>query len=164
MLIIEDGNIVEDANSFATVEECIAYCNARNLTITEVEETVEKLLIRAMDYLHSIEQRFQGIREDAEQELCFPRLEVYFYENDVSGAIPKNLKNAQCRLAYDFSQDDLQANGTGKEVIEEGVGALKVVYAPSGNASPQVEPVAALALLKPLFKSGAGSAFIPNVR
>lgn len=164
MLTIEDGTIVANADSFATVIECTAYCAKRGLTISAVESEVERLLILAMDYINSLESKFQGFRYDDEQELCFPRMGITVYENDISGAIPKMLKEAQCRLAFDFSENDLLATGSGREVLEEGVGALKVVYAPSGNTAPQAEPVAALAILKPLFKVQTGSAFIPNVR
>lgn len=164
MLTIEDGTVVAGANSFVTVAECRTYCSERGLELPVNDLQVEKLLILSVDYITSLETDFQGFRAYLEQELPFPRLGVTVHGNDLSGLIPKTLKNAQSRLAFDFSQDDLFATGSGREVLQEGVGPLKVVYAQTGNTAPQVEPVAAIALLKPLFSFAAGSAFIPNVR
>ena len=73
-IIIEDGTNVEGANSFVTVEECRAFAEARGLTLPVDDSDVEILLIKAVDYLNSIENRFQGHRyfySDG-QNLCFP--------------------------------------------------------------------------------------------
>ena len=50
-LIIEDGSIVEDANSFTTDAEFVAYADARGYTLPDTESVRDQLQIKAMDYL-----------------------------------------------------------------------------------------------------------------
>lgn len=154
-LIIEDGSIVEDANSFATVAECRAFCDARGLVLPTDEADVETLLIKAADFLFSLEADFQGVREHVDQELPFPRAEILLHGADISGEIPKVLKHAQCRLAFDASQNDLLATGSGRVVKKEGVGPLSVEYADDGASNPQAQLTAALTILAPLFKASS---------
>lgn len=154
-LIVEDGTIVANANSFATVAECRAFADARGLDLPTADEDVEKLLVKATDFLFSLEADFQGTRGDVSQELPFPRDDVFLFGADVSGAIPKILKQAQCRLAFDASQADLLATGSGRVVKKEGVGPLQVEYGDDGASNPQVQLTAALTILDPLFKSSS---------
>ena len=151
-LIIEDGSIVEDANSFATVAECRAFATARGLELPADDADVETLLIKAADFVLSLEASFQGYREDAEQDLPFPRYPVTLFGEEIAeGTIPKILKHGQCRLAYDASLADLQATGGGRVVKKEGVGPLSVEYGDDMASNPQVTPTAALSILAPLF-------------
>ena len=154
-LIIEDGTIVENANSFTTVAECRAFADARGLDLPNEDAGVEKLLVSACDFLFSLEKDFQGIREHVDQELPFPRDEITVHSMDASGMIPKILKQAQCRLAFDASQNALQATGSGRVVKKEGVGPLQVEYADDGASNPQVNLTAALTILEPLFKESS---------
>ena len=154
-LIIEDGTIVENANSFTTVVECRAFAEARGLELPTADKDVETLLVNATDFIFSLEADFQGTREHIDQELPFPRDGVLLFGADVSGMIPKVLKQAQCRLAFDASQADLLATGSGRVVRKEGVGPLSVEYADDGASNPQVALTAALTILDPLFKSSS---------
>ena len=156
-LTIEDGTIVENANSFATVAECRAFAEARGLELPTADEDVETLLVKAADFIFSVEGDFQGTREHVDQELPFPRDGVLLFGADVSGVIPKVLKQAQCRLAFDASQADLLATGSGRVVKKEGVGPLSVEYADDGASNPQAQLTAALTILDPLFKSSSNS-------
>lgn len=157
-LTIEDGTNVENANSFATVAECRAYADSRGITLPVDDVDVEILLIKATDYLNSLESRFQGVRYfySVGQPLCFPRESIYEFDRYIGGEIPAALKNAQCQLAIDVESNELQAAGTGREVIEKKTGPLNTKWAQSGNTSPQYHPTAALDLLKPLFKPTNG--------
>ena len=157
-LIIEDGTIVENANSFASVADCRAFADARGLDLPTADEDVETLLIKATDFIFSLEGDFQGNREHVDQELPFPRDGILLFGADVSGTIPKVLKQAQCRLAFDASQADLLATGGGRVVRREGVGPLQVEYetnGPHGDSNPQVQLTAALTILDPLFNSSS---------
>lgn len=151
-LTIEDGSIVENADSFATVAECRAFADARGLDLPVDDGDVEKLLVNAVDFLFSLEADFQGDREHVDQELPFPRDGVFLFGADVSGLIPKILKQGQCRLAFDASQATLLATGSGRVVKKKGVGPLSVEYADDGASNPQVNLTAALTILEPLFK------------
>lgn len=157
-LIIEDGTNVENANSFVTVAECRTFATGRGITLPADNADVEVLIIKASDYLNSVEDHFQGYRYfyDNGQSLCFPREAVYIFDRYIGAEIPKELKNAQCQLAIDAQENDLLAAGSGREVIEKKVGPLTTKYNPTGNSAPQYEPTAALALLKPLFKPTSG--------
>lgn len=157
-LIIEDGTNVANADSFATVAECRTYADGRGLTLPTEDADVEILLRTAADYLNSIEAHFQGMRyfyADG-QTLCFPRDDIYEFDHCIGGEIPVALKNAQCQLAVDANSNDLQAAGTGREVIEKKIGPLTTKYNATGNSAPQYYPTAAFALLKPLFKPTDG--------
>tara|TARA_R100001530_G_scaffold131664_1_gene103489 strand:+ start:594 stop:1088 length:495 start_codon:yes stop_codon:yes gene_type:complete len=155
-LIIEDGTIVEDANSFATVAECRAFVADRGLTLPTEDAEVEVLLVKANDYLNSLEERFNGYRYDEDQEMTFPRDDISLHGKDISNTIPKIVKRAQCQLAVDAQTAALLAAGTGKEVIEKKVGPLSTKFAPNGATAPQYRPTAALAILEPLFKPHGG--------
>jgi len=162
-IIIEDGSIVENANSYVTTQEAITYCADRGLAFPTDETEIKILLVKAMDFLSSIENRFDGSRNDLNQELSFPR-GFYLYGIDISNTIPKQLKKAQCQLAFDASQFDLLEAQESKEVLEEGVGELRVKYAEKGSSTTQAIPVAALSILKPLFRVGAGTPFFNTSR
>lgn len=150
-LIIEDGTIVPNANSFVTVAEARTFCSLRNLELPTADSDVEPLLIAAVDYLFSIENKFQGYRSDTAQELLFPRDNIVVFGSDLTGEIPANLKKAQCRLAFDVSQNDLIQTGVDREVIKTKLGPLEKQYAPSGSTNYQFKPNAALSILEPLF-------------
>lgn len=158
-LIIEDGSNIENANSFATLAECRAFAAGRGLTLPTEDVDVEILLVTAADYLNSLEAHFQGFRYfySDSQPLCFPREDIYEFDRYIGGEIPDALKNAQCQLAVDTDSNDLQAAGTGREVIEKRVGPLTTKWVQSGNTTPQYHPTAAFALLKPLFKPSSGA-------
>ncbi len=153
-LIIEDGSIVAGANSFVTVTECRDYNTARGNELPVDDADVEILLIKAADYLNALEPEFQGHRIDYEQELVFPRSPVYVYGSDLSNEIPKQLKNAQCQMGYEVSQNDFLTTGSDQGVKREKVSTIEVEYFDSvGN--PQPVPTAVLSILGPLFNSGS---------
>lgn len=164
-LIIEDGTIVPDANSFITVAECRAYLTARGLSVSTNDTTVEQLLVQASDFLLSIENQFKGYRKVSTQDLPFPRENLVLFATDISGTIPKILKNAQARLAYDAEQADLMPTGAGRVVLEEKVGPLATKYANDGVANPSLDLKAAFGILEPLLNEsatlGGGSINIP---
>lgn len=154
-LIIEDGSIVAGANSFVTVAECRAYNDQRGLTLPTDDVEVEALLVNAVDYLNALEPEFQGARLTYEQELVFPRIPVYVYNTDLSGEIPKQLKDAQSRLAYDITQNTLLTTGEGRSTKKEKVSSVEVEYQDDGVSNAQATPTAALTILAPLFHSGS---------
>ena len=155
-LTIETGTGVANANSFATVTECRDYATQRGLELPTNDSDVEALLIKAQDYLQSLEGNFQGSRTHTIQELAFPREGVVLFGvEQQKESIPKLLKTAQCRLAFDASQADLLTTGGGRIIKKEQVGPLVTEYDNDGVANPQVKLTQALAHLDPLFKSNA---------
>ena len=154
-LIIEDGSNVANANSFATTSELQAYATLRSLTIPASTADLEPLLVKAADYLFSLEEDFKGSRTNTTQVMPFPRDYITLFGADISGTIPEILKQAQCRIAYDAIENDLQATGSGRVVKKEGVGPLVVEYGDDGVSDPQVNLDAALTILRPLLDTAS---------
>jgi len=160
-LTIETGTGIATADSFASVLEANAFATARGLSLPATDEAVEILLRKAADFLLGFEERFKGFRSHSGQRLPFPRYGVTTpggYPLN-SNAIPKSLKDGQIQLAIDSQTTALRPVGTGREVIEENVGALGKKYNPTGGNS--INPVfnTALDLLSPILKASRGSVF-----
>ena len=153
--------LIVGTDTYASEAELAAYALARGITVTG---TPSILLTKAMDYLATIEDRWQGSRTSASQPLAWPRTGVYVYGTALADdAIPQSLKDAQCRLALDVDSGvallPTVSAGSKGSVIEETVfGAVSVKYAEGAN---NTQPVftAAMGLLKPLMKAGGGINF-----
>jgi len=152
--------LVAGTDTYATEAELAAYAAARGITVTG---TPSVLLIKAMDYLATLEDQWQGERTIPTQPLAWPRTGVYVYGTLLANdAIPQSLKDAQCRLALDADagtalQPTVDVGGKGS-VISEKVDAVEVKYAEGYNNSQPIF-TAAMGLLKPLMKSGGGINF-----
>lgn len=148
-------------DTYASEAELASYAAARGITVTG---TPSVLLLLAMDYLATLEDRWQGERTSPSQPLAWPRTGVYVYGTALADdAIPQSLKDAQCRLALDVDAGvallPTVSAGSKGSVIEETVfGAVSVKYAEGAN---NTQPVftAANGLLKPLMNAGGGINF-----
>lgn len=152
--------LIVGTDTYASEAELAAYALARGITVTG---TPSILLIKAMDYLATLEDRWQGSRTSAAQPLAWPRTGVYVYGTALADdAIPQSLKDAQCRLALDVDAGvallPTVSAGSKGSVIEETVDVVTVKYAEGAN---NTQPVftAAMGLLKPLMKAGGGINF-----
>ncbi len=155
-LIVETGAIVPGANSYVDDATFTAYAEARGITLPATPEEREVLLIKAMDYLETLDTRYQGYRvQGIEQPLLWPRAGVVFsgaaYSDD---AIPAELKKAQMVLAIAAQTIDLLPNVTGSAqiVTRKTVGPITFEYAP-GKPADTIRPIVsqANALLGILF-------------
>jgi hypothetical protein len=162
-LVIEDGTIVPNATSYVTVTEAREYSAARGITLSAVDATVDVMAIKAMDYLESLREQFQGTKVDDEQELQFPRDNVYIDEvllaND---SIPKLLKKAQCQLIIEINSGVLlMPTRKSAEVKIETVGPISTEYFQGSPVAPEMTTVNSL--LNPLFKT-TSVGMLPVVR
>lgn len=135
-LIIEDGSIVANANSYVTTTELTNYATARGITITTDEE---ELLIRAMDYIETLS--FIGIKRTHDQELQWPRVDVIIDEWLFAiDDIPEELKKGQIEvaLAIDNGQDPQADISRLKESVK--VGEIAVSYE-KGQATTMVRKI-----------------------
>lgn len=104
-LIIEDGSIVVNANSYATRDQIIAYALARLITLPDTDVT-DGNAINAMDYLLNFDERWKGeqvspgVQTQAWPRKCV-RIGAYRLPED---QIPVGLVSAQCQLAIYSSQ------------------------------------------------------------
>ena len=97
-LIIEDGSIVPNSDSFATVAEARAYLEAIGVdTSGDDDTTVEQWLRRGLRSLCSrYESRLSGSRVDATQLWCVPRSNMCAHGFTIaSDVIPDDFKNAR---------------------------------------------------------------------
>ena len=152
--------LVVGTNTYASEAELSAYASAREIDIAGTPST---LLTKAMDYLATLEDRWQGERTSPTQPLAWPRTGVYVYGTALADdAIPQSLKDAQCRLALDADAGiallPTVSAGSKGSVIAEKVDTIEVRYAEGAN---NTQPVftAAMGLLKPLMKAGGGINF-----
>lgn len=155
-LIIEDGSIVADADSYVSVTEARSYATARKLVLPADDSDVESLLINAVDYLESFRSRYQGFKVSSSQALQFPRSGVTIDSLELgSNFIPAILKQAQIRLAIvaHSGVDLMPTRKPGSFIKKEVVGPLDTEYSEKIAISISPEITAVDALLAPLFSN-----------
>jgi hypothetical protein len=135
-IIVEDGNIIEDANTYITVDEAESLLNNIGETFGEIPTaTIELNLLKATRYLESFRSRYKGSKVSSTQTLQFPRVDVIVDGFLVgSDSIPNELKYAQALSAMVLSTgEDLQQTNDGRTITSETIaGAISVVYADNG--------------------------------
>ena len=162
-LIIEDGSIVDNANSFATDDEFKTYANLRCMDVPATQPAREALLVLAMDYLFSVEKKMQGCRVSIDQELPYPRSGVCANcFNIPSDTIPKSLKSAQMELALQANTSEILISQSVQNVSKEKLGELEVEYF-SGGAWSTVRTDRADAYLDPLLVNGGSNNIMTRV-
>lgn len=157
-LVIEDGSIIADADSYATVEELEAYIQTRGVVLETALSNTQKeaLLIQAMDFINAkYSSIFMGERVSANQELDWPRTGAWLHGFPLeSDEIPRNIIYGQLAAAVEAITQDLLPNPEAA-VKREKVGDIEVEYTNSGKVLPVSAFAKADALLRPLCKHGA---------
>ena len=113
-LIIEDGTIVANANSFITVAEWETYLALYGKTATGTEADKETSLIKAQRAI-STRYTFDGAPVEQAQATCLPRNWTKKIKGFTvaSNVVPQDFKDAQAELAFDIqSGADPFANAT----------------------------------------------------
>lgn len=150
-IIVEDGSVVANANSYVSEAELTAFATARGVTLTTDEEV---LLISAMDYIESLQ--YKGFKLTRDQYLQWPRSYVVVDGWGIdSDTIPQELKNGlmQCAIAIDQGNNPLQ--DAPRSTKREKVGELEVEY--MDNASSVVINKKILTSLQKLLANGGGA-------
>lgn len=137
-LIIEDGTLVTDANSYITEIEANAILAAFGFPAL-IPLNAEAQLMQAAQYLESFRPRYKGTTEINQQSLAWPRTGVVIDGFDFPfDEIPIQLKRAQAIASgYVAAGKNLYANSCGQEVIQKTVDVISVTYAESGIADAQ---------------------------
>lgn len=153
-LIIEDGTVVANANSFATDAELKSYADLRGISLPATQPERESLLIMAMDYLKSRENSLSGTRSSSTQTLPYPRAGVYVFNNPIaSNIIPAQAKVAQLEASIAAKDIVLLNNASITGVKSEKLGTMSTEYFEGGAwAITRLESVDAA--LQPLLRSG----------
>jgi len=142
MLIKQTTPPTNEANTYADINDFKAYHNARKSDISHLnDETIEALLIRAMDYLESVYYgNLQGYTQSYLQSTNFPRV--------INGRdyLPEAVVSAQCILALKASDGALLVD-EGRKVIREKLDVLEKTY--SEHSSTQTKYTEVEQLLRP---------------
>lgn len=160
-VIVEDGSIVVNANSFVTRAELIAYAALRGVVVADVDAS-DVYLVRAADYLTYREAEMKGARTSMLQTLCYPRtgveIGVYVVGTD---EIPAALKNTQLQIAVEIASGiEVLPTKTGKPfVVMKKLGPIETQYSEAAELQGVVMPLLPLveALLGPLLVSNSGA-------
>ena len=154
-LTIEDGSLVEDADSFVSRADYITYADSKGITIAD-EEAADIELRQAVDFLCSHEGRLKGFKVDRDQAICFPR---YNFSSEgfewSSDEIPRQVILCQMALALEIHAGvDLYNPEINKVAKSESVdGAVDVEYFGKDNGVKLSKDSRALALLSSLLKN-----------
>ena len=159
-IIVEDGTIVANANSYVDHTSLAAFALERGVTISAVQADREVLLFKAMDYLARYANQWKGERVDEDQELEWPRANVVLYGSGPYlpiTEIPAELKNAQMALAMAAVNTTILPTATTDSkgpIIEETVhGAVTVRYANNDRVLPVASDSTADTFLRVLLRN-----------
>jgi hypothetical protein len=160
-IIVEDGSIVANANSYVTTAEFTQYCADRNITISGTYGDESELLILSMDYFE--QQPFRGIKFIETQPLQFPRSDLYVdgYLTD-SDAIPKLVKDAQITIAVSIMAGNDPLSTVDRAVKREKVDVLEVEYMDNASISTVIRSIGNA--MRKLVTSGSMGNNIATIR
>jgi hypothetical protein len=159
-LIIEDGSIVANANSFVTDEEYKAYAKLKGYPVPATQPDREANLANAYDFLNfTYEQQLQGSRVTPQTQTgIMPRNYIYAYGVLVANnTIPQDFKNAQMLASFSIA-DGVDTNAVKDSAdlagFSVGQGAYSETYQ-SGSSTPTLAQMPAVSkVLKPYTNAG----------
>ncbi len=148
-LIVEDGSIVQGAESLCSVADADAYHaaigNADWALLTEAGK--EQSLRKSTQYMQGqYGGKWAGYRKDSSQSLDWPRSYVLisdtlYVEYLSDSIVPLEVKNACASLAFRASSVDLLADEE-KDIVSETVDVITTVYSqhsPQRKRYPEVD-------------------------
>lgn len=149
-LLVEDGTGVAGANSYVDIDEAREYAADRGLTLPVADADLEKLLIKAADFIETEPRgKYQGTRTFAAVDtMKWPRTGVCIADYELEpNEIPLQLKHAQCQLAFELQTVDPSETLSGQLVKREKVDVIETEYAidyKAGQKAPIVTKVNSL--------------------
>lgn len=144
-LIVEDGSIVANANSYITIAEYKTWADARGFTYGE-DAVVQQNILRAMDFLER--QNFIGNKANENQPLQWPRTEALIdgYYADAT-EIPPDVKKSLYEATKSEIDGISELANLDRRTSRERVGDIEVQY-DSSSQSRTISPALSLALSK----------------
>ena len=154
-LVIEDGSIVANANSYVTLVEARAYATARGVTLSVDDTVLEAQLIKAKDYIEFQASNLKGTKVDESQPLQYPRENLYIDGFEISvTTVPQQVKDLQSQLAVDLENGfDFFESSDENFITEETVGPLTTRY--NGRYSLGMQQPYTKGFLNALLKGGS---------
>jgi hypothetical protein len=169
-LIIEDGSVVANANSWVTDAEYKAFAKLKGYAIPATQPDREANLANAYDFINfTYEQQLQGWRVTPQTQTgCMPRTNIYAYDVLVdSTTIPQDFKNAQMLASFSINDgvDTNAVKDTADLASFEVVGAYKEAYQDGSNTPTLAQMPAVSKVLKPYTNAGlrGGGLFRENM-
>ena len=101
-IIVEDGSIVQNANSYVSRAEYIAHAAARGVTVADTD-AADPELIQAAAFIDAHEGNLLGARFSREQAMSYPRTDLVIsgFEWEET-EIPRTVKLCQMAIALDI--------------------------------------------------------------
>lgn len=165
-LIVEDGSIVPDADSYVSLADARALAANYGLVLPADDTAAEVALRNGATYVGLAEPQMCGRRVSAEQSLAYPRTGTILNGFTVAdNVIPSQLIRAQVIAAVTYGAGtDVRANSDGRSVQTERVeGAVTVTYFNNGNSGATTAITAADDALRPLLCGGLNNGFSFNM-
>ncbi|HHZ95120.1 MAG TPA: hypothetical protein EYN67_06085 [Flavobacteriales bacterium] len=159
-LIIEDGSVVANANSWVTDAEYKAFAKLKGYSIPATQPDREANLANAYDFINfTYEQQLQGWRVTPQTQTgCMPRTNIYAYDVLVANdSIPQDFKNAQMLASFSIN-DGVDTNAVKDSAdlagFSVGQGAYSETYQ-AGSSTPTLAQMPAVSkVLKPYTNAG----------
>lgn len=142
-LIIETGQGLPDAESYASAEDLARYAVKFGVAIPADVPTQEALLRRAALAMDGM--TWKGRKTNSEQGLAWPRREVLLdHEIKPNSYLPARIQYGQMALAAEIHQDDIDPveKRKGAVTLERVEGAVTREYATILNTSGRLLPAA----------------------
>jgi hypothetical protein len=158
-LIIEDGTVVANANSWVTDAEYKAFAKLKGYSVPATQPDREANLANAYDFINfTYEDRLQGWRVTPQTQTgCMPRNYIYAYDVLVaSTSIPQDFKNAQMLASFSINAGvDTNAVKTDANLKSFTIpGVITEVYQ-DGSSTPTLAQMPAVSkVLRPYTKAG----------
>lgn len=120
-IIVEDGSIVDGANSFLSLADAKLWANNRGVILPSNDDEIAIFLIKAGDFINSKEFKFKGEQVELSQSMSWPRTNVFLNCKKLpDNFIPKQIKEAQLNLMQAASEGmDLQPNINPSTIIKK---------------------------------------------
>lgn len=131
-LILEDGSIVTNSDTYVSRTDYIAYAAARGTTIAD-EEATDVQLLKAAEYIDRHEDNLKGDLVERNQSMAFPRsnltIDSWYWGSD---EIPRQVILCQLAFALDINAGvDLYNRPQNPNLItkSEKVDVIEIEYA-----------------------------------
>lgn len=134
-LIVEDGSIVQGANSYVNLADARAIAEQLAVILPADDTEAEKVLIQATWYID--EKCYKGELTDTDQSIVFPRTGMYVKGFEFpSNEIPTDIKRAQVAAAAGYYEGaNTRTINDGKSIKKEKLDTLEVEYFDNGKTS-----------------------------
>jgi hypothetical protein len=143
-LIVEDGTIVPNANSYVTRSDYIIYAAAVGVTVAD-DASADVQLVKSAEYIGRHEANMKGYRTLRDQPIAFPRHNVLIDDWYWTGTeIPRHVILCQMAFALDINagvdlynrpRNPSMTNIVKSKRVE---GAVSVVYADTNSSGQKL--------------------------